>query len=405
MGGAKAWMMEQEYRGYKEVEGNVCADCFSHPIIKDHITETAVSDTCAYCGQKSHENIAAPLDDVMEIIMGGITFEWNSPDGESVAYETKEGGYQANLTDTYDLVYDHYELSENVKVLDAILSSIQNGQWVPKDFYIGSEDLRYKWAWEEFCSEIIHKKRFIFLHRDGDRGFSPEIAPADFLFELADYKNKKLDEVDLIREIETTKQIFRVRVDKESHSTAKALGAPVSEYALRANRMSPAGIPMFYGAFDKKTAISETYDPKLAKEGEVLSLGKFQPLRKLKCLDLATLPKIPSVFELERQHLIHPLSFFHSFAVDIAKPVERNGREHIEYVPTQVVTEFFRHIYETSAGEKLDGIIYRSSKNDERDACVLFCENHQACGHEEVGNGCLLEMVGVEHIFTDKEKL
>jgi len=402
MGRAKEWIIEQEERGYYELDGNVCAECFSDPVIQKHISENVVSNVCDYCNKSSKENIATPLDDVMEVIMKGIKFEWNSPDDEGIAYETKEGGYQANLTDTYDLVYDHYELSENEKVLEAILNSIQNSQWVPKDFYIGSEDMRYKWAWEEFCKEVIHKKRFMFLHRQGEQGFSPEIAPADFLFKLANYKNRKLDEVDLIREIDTSKKIFRIRVDKKAYSTAKTLGAPASEDALRSNRMSPAGIPMFYSAFDKQTAISETYDPKLTKEGEVLSIAKFQPLRKLKCLDLATLPKIPSVFEIERQYLIHPLRFFHGFAKDIAKPVERNVREHIEYVPTQVVTEFFRHIYRTSAGEKLDGIIYRSSKNSGEDACVLFCENHQACENGEAKDGCILKIVSVEHISSSQ---
>jgi hypothetical protein len=47
----------------------------------------------------------------------------------------------------------------------------------------------------------------------------------------------------------------------------------------------------------------------------------------------------PSLFDEQRRHLRAGLSFLHDFAADLAKPIEKDGREHIEYVPTQIVTE------------------------------------------------------------------
>jgi len=90
----------------------------------------------------------------------------------------------------------------------------------------------------------------------------------------------------------------------------------------------------------------------------VLSAGTFRPLRALNLLNLADLPPIPSVFDTERHGMIHSLRFLHAFAADISQPIARDGREHIEYVPTQIVTEYFRRVFRLIDGSSLDGIIY-----------------------------------------------
>ena len=50
-----------------------------------------------------------------------------------------------------------------------------------------------------------------------------------------------------------------------------------------------------------------------------------------------------------------------NFIDDFTKPIERSDRAHAEYVPTQVVTEYFRHVYRTGGGAQLDGIISSAS--------------------------------------------
>jgi HEPN/RES N-terminal domain 1/RES domain len=396
MGRVKAWMMEQEERGYWQVDGHVCADCFLDSTLKQYVRDNAISHECDYCDKRSEQPIAAPFDDVMHVILTGIDFEWNNPDSEGILYESAEGGYQAPLSDTYELLHD-YEISENDRVLHKIMHSIINEQWVQRDFYIGSEGQRFQWGWEAFRYEITHKKRFVFLYNESEEIDSPEISPSEFLFKLADFKNSHLDSVSLVHGVTTDTDIYRVRISQQRFSKARELGAPPQDRAIYSNRMSPAGIPMFYGAFDIDTAILETHDPSPQEGKKVISIGTFRPLRDLLFLDLAILPPIPSVFDLDRRHMIHALRFFHGFANDIAQPVSRNGREHVEYVPTQVVTEFFRHIYRTSNGERLDGIIYRSSRNEGKRACVIFCENKQACDRNSQRDDSLLQLVRVDY--------
>ena len=103
---------------------------------------------------------------------------------------------------------------------------------------------------------------------------------------------------------------FRVRVDdaSKSHATAADLGPPPREKATRANRMSPAGIVMFYGAFDRKTAIWETWDFK-----QTVWIAQFRSLRALRLLDLSQLPGIPSIYDQDHREEIAELAFLHDF--------------------------------------------------------------------------------------------
>lgn len=217
------------------------------------------------------------------------------------------------------------------------------------------------------------------------------------LDEIANVVVNKLDKFELIIPISMKTDLIRVRIDNDTeHKTAAALGTPPAQFANQSNRMSPAGVPMFYGAYDLKTAFSETFDPEI-HEGAIASVGTFRPLRQLRILDLANLPNVPSIFDEDEQHLIHPLRFLHSFASDISKPIQRDGREHIDYVPTQIVTEYFRRIFKID-NQCIDGISYRSSKKGGEIAFVLFCENEQCIDGDPIGHESeLLQLVSAEH--------
>ncbi len=63
------------------------------------------------------------------------------------------------------------------------------------------------------------------------------------------------------------------------------------------------------------------------------------------------------------------------FISDFERPVSSDGEHHYEYVPTQIVTEFFR----SAAGfdHPLDGIIYNSVKNRGGVCVVLFIDRSE----------------------------
>ena len=63
-----------------------------------------------------------------------------------------------------------------------------------------------------------------------------------------------------------------------------------------------------------------------------------------------------SIFAVSREER-GGLLFLREFVKSITLPVVHDGREHIEYVPTQVLTEYFRQQVTTLDGSALDGIV------------------------------------------------
>ena len=152
---------------------------------------------------------------------------------------------------------------------------------------------------------------------------------------------------------------------------------------------------MFYAAFDSETAIRETFQPDRDGAGEkVVSVAQFKVNRPLRVLDLTNLPLPPSFFGDFEMH--HGIGFLWDFERDFTKPVARDGLEHIEYLPTQIVTEYFRHNFREEIDALLDGIVYKSSQKGGGVACALFFDGTD-CGTTTNARFQLLES-GTERI-------
>ena len=98
---------------------------------------------------------------------------------------------------------------------------------------------------------------------------------------------------------------------------------------------------MLYVSDDAETALRETVD-----QPGTYTVGKFTTERNATIVDFSRLPRIPSLFEPIHDTMEYDprrlLIFLHTLAKEISKPIERGNRVHIEYVPTQVVTEYLR---------------------------------------------------------------
>jgi hypothetical protein len=129
---------------------------------------------------------------------------------------------------------------------------------------------------------------------------------------------------------------------------------------------------MFYGSDDARTAVAEIDDnPKLG-----IVVGTFRTTREATVLDLTNLPPRLGFFEQQSDSSEtdrYALDFLHSFVKSMAAKIETNSREHVDYVPTQVVTEWFRTHFRHS-GPALDGIIYMSAQRAGGRSLVLFAE-------------------------------
>ena len=144
---------------------------------------------------------------------------------------------------------------------------------------------------------------------------------------------------------------------------------PPPLYKATSSRMSPAGIPMFYGALDEATVLAET-----PKKKPYITVAKYHTLVNLNILDLTELPPVPCIFDSHTRHQRTEVQFLHSFVENISKPISKNGAEHIDYVPTQIVTEYFKCLFKTRTRRRINGIFYPSSLRKGGKCCVLFLD-------------------------------
>jgi hypothetical protein len=355
----------------------VCAGCFGNQGLKDFCSDHAESTDCDFCGTVGIELIAAPLDDVVEHIEACIHRYYDDPGNAGLPYETREGGWQGKTYDTYEVLDDlGLDLpQDDGDLYDEIISGIENTLWSDADPYALSPAEQLSLSWEQFCEVIKHKRRYFFLHEEkppedeyyrNDELFSPA-KTLEMIFAFA-------EETDSFLTIPPGSKFFRARYQAagESWTTAGKLGPPPVELAFQTNRMSPPGVVMTYVAEDRETALAET-----ASGPGNFAVGEFVNDRDLLILDLTRFPKPPCVFAaLSDTMEFDPrprLNFLRNVSSDISRPIARDDRVHVEYVPTQVVTEYVRAAVRIG-GRSIDGIRYKSSRRRATTAMVLFAD-------------------------------
>lgn len=378
--------MRQHEEGWRSVGPKfVCAECFSDYAIRDFVNENAVHPCCSYCEKEADEEIAAEMDGVLAFIARGLWREYDRPEN-TLPYDSREGGWQLiDPQDSHDLFSEHSWLTDGDgfnDLFDDLVSAFSDNSYVPRDPLALCESDGLKYSWETFCKTVKHHSRFVLFKTPRKRRgkYSGSIderweeAPVHQI--LADI-GSLVRQHNLVGEIPRRTQIIRARQhpSAETYTTAADLGSPPFENASQ-SRMSPAGISMFYGANNECTAFIETHDP-TATAKDAITFGYFHVARKLRLLDLTSIPDVPSIFDETKFDQRHGLIFLHLLRADMAKPIARDNRIHFEYVPTQIVSEYFRHIHRTYQG-CFDGIMFQSSRGG-ADICYCFFATPDNC--------------------------
>ena len=401
MGLAKQQQILEMERGWKSAgDLYVCDDCFSDYALKAFVSRNASSTDCSFCDRtSSRAPIAVPIDDVLELINQSLCTEWGDPDDEGIPYDSREGGYQWSTTDTYDLFLDEVNpATANGELYDTIFLAFEERLWCQKEAFRLRPDVRLYNSWKHFSSLTKHKNRYLFLmdhDPDGEFRDPDYIAPATMLSRIGEV----VADLGLIRTLPAGTQIYRARLHHPDISLSRVseLSPPPPEQAVHANRMSPAGIPMFYGSFDSKVAVQEVCYGEEMNNG-VVTVGIFVTARPIEVVDFVNLPDFPSLFDEERRHQRFPISFLYGFVTDLCCPIDRDGRDHIEYVPTQIVTEYFRHVFPSRYGVEVSGLIYESARNRRGENCALFfgsdhCREYSAGWDRDASAWLALETV------------
>lgn len=401
MGIAKRIWAEEQARGYSSHEGvTVCSNCFDEHGIKQFIEEHQSHHSCSYCDENRENVKACDLDSVIEHILASISYEWGHPADEGLPYETREGGWQVSAVyDTWDLLDDIGVGNHSGNLYEDICSSVHNQEWCERNPYSLSTDRILKYGWDKFSAFVMNTARYVFFkakNPDYDENQHDEMNPINILDALGSIIHK----IGLVKQVPASTEIKRVRIinSTDQLSSAKELGSPPREFATMANRMSPAGISMFYGAFDVDTAIKETYEPRPNDKKKAIC-GSFIPVRDLMVIDLSERLYIPSLFDEHERNKRSYMQFLIDFVSDFTKPIKREDRAHIDYVPTQIVTEYFRHVFLQKSNGNIDGVIYPSVQNGGQNAIVIFADSDRCVEEREISDSnALLALIGHEAI-------
>ena len=377
----------------------VCGDCIGDDGIRDFISANAVAVHCSFCPAVGDEPMAARLDKVGEYINGCLHQEYGDALVE-LPWDNEEGSYYGSNWASKELLayvvalelpndHDDVLLGELVGHLDDITWCEQNG--------LGLTDHEYaQYNWDYFCDVVMRQRRFFFLDV-GPNPSEPEVYdPGQILRDIFDFA----DEAGLFTELPAGKQLYRARREEPGAQikTAQKLGPPPEEKATQANRMSAPGIVMFYACDEIEAALLE-----VAQEPGLFAVGRWRILRPAVVLDLTAIPTIPSIFEYDpeggQEVSRRAVTFLHHVADQISRPIARDDRIHIEYVPTQVVTEFLRTRVRWQE-KAIDGVKYESAAHPGHASYVLFANQDHVVidpADSKSGETPWLELVDVSH--------
>jgi len=368
MGYWKNRLMEQSDQGWDFTDGAVCSGCVEDEALKTILRENEDADLrCDFCSSVP----AAHLDTLLEAFVNGLRNEYeNALDG--VWWDGREGGYQWNPQwDTWDLVEDFYWVFSSQELLDAVRAAVHDITWVESDFITRRRDEVLIEAWDRFCEAVKQETRFVvwLLPPDEDDLAPGEIPPAKILEHVAPL----IERLDLVRDLPAGQRVWRARTHcmRLIEATASALGTVPRESALKANRMSPAGIPMFYGATDADTAIEEVA---FASTDTYVTWSQFELTADLRVVDLTRLPSEPSMFDPELGSMRRQIRFLNMFVEQLSDRVQPD-HDQIDYVPTQIVTEYLLHVH--GGSERVKGLVYQSSVA--QGACVALDVRNDQC--------------------------
>jgi len=394
MGGAKELENEQFERRAAGLSGYVCDECFSDYALIAYVKEHATENECDFCGRKEDRPIAAPADDVVGLIMESIRTEWTDP-VEELSYDSAEGGYQGHQIEFDEVLYEVGEPIAGDEFREALIAATigYTIQWCKADYGAPFEDEAMAYDWSDLVDHVKFQSRYFFSTQvREEREAGQRESAVDVLTDITAFA----ESAGLFSTISAGRRFWRARVSEApgAFGTPGELGTPPPAVALSSNRMSPAGIPAFYGAEDPETAIEEIQAVPTPESGAYWSAGEFALSGDSLVLDLATMPDPPSIFDSKRA-LRRPLYFLADFATDISKPLGAPGREHIDYVPTQVVAEFLRLSFVSELGP-VAGVKYRSARHDGGTCVVLFISNED-CVDEASGDHPQLVLGEVLH--------
>ena len=349
----------------------VCDNCFGDRHLKNRIREKRKETGTARCDFHPRKK-GVPIEDVSDIV--APVFEGFYDSGKRVLYEDENDRGIKISQEGKILSACIEELCQTTEqeIVKALSKLVQQSKALEimgrhsEDYDDERKYVRYEKSgntialtWESFKKRIKREVRYL------DPGATETLKQIFFGFE--EFKKA-------IKHLDSGKELYRCRLATnyriaESYLTEPfvELSAPPHELSKH-NRLSAKGISCFYGAFTEETAVAEV---RPAIQSLIVSC-QFKLRRPIKVIDLTVFREVKNYEPFDKRYAVrHKLfRFLNEFLKELELPVSPEEAD-LQYVPSQVVSEYFQHLMETESG-KIEGIIFYSSQKKNGKNIALF---------------------------------
>ena len=339
---------------------HVCHACIGDEFLAKQVEEEGTREECTYCRATNTAFTLADLSNrihrvleehFMPVPQADLTEQsrQGSDDAETVIVRVA-GIEQGIAADVRENLFNR--LAQTANVVEGEENSYIDGM-----LYVETEvnPSGHRLAWWDFKEEIRSRARFF--------GATTAATLGSIFKDLSSLGTVRGKPV--VREIkpgDRDSSFWRARTaHSESElqsileSLSSQLGPPPSDKAT-AGRMNAEGIPVFYGALEEETCVSEVRAP----VGSFVVLVKFDLLSPISVLDLEALSNPDSEFSHFDPDYIEKRSrerFLKEFIGEMSRPVMPH-EEAREFIATQIVSEYLANRVDPS----LHGIIFSSAQ-------------------------------------------
>lgn len=350
--------MEPSYfYGIGGMDETVCVDHFTDDALHAALSDVADKFECSFCGripEPGEPAFAVDMDELGVRVWDVVNwlYQWTDDAGDPWRYfEEYDNTYVI-----YETVEDAIDPEYAMNIVERLIAATSSTDaWIPSDSADPSA-----LGWGIYSATVRTESRFVVVGASNRPGYEDE-PPArigKFLEALLTYV-----ESDLLIELPADSTLYRGRMTDDARGLLdKALTQPSTElgsappHLARNGRLSPPGISLFYSADDPHVAVAEIA---LHSEYDQAVMGAFKTTRSLKILDFTRpLTRFPSIFATDEESRRRWMfaRFKKHFTDMITAPVLLDGREAVDYTPTQVVAEWLRWVPE----ERINGIAWPS---------------------------------------------
>lgn len=216
-------------------------------------------DNCDYCNRRKK---VIPFEDFFSLLDVGLNYLFEDVNDSRYIDHDGEHGLDGNTFLAYDIVFDdklNLRIEDDTlckdiyESIDKDVTYCERGEFGDlKDYYNGE--------WNYFKEILKHKARFVFYFKETFKDYFH----TNPIMILNNIQGEIINQ-NLFKELTTSDKIYRCTqhfLKDDVKKDGKRIASNPIENCKTNNRMSPAGISMFYGSIDKKTSIKEVVNSK-----------------------------------------------------------------------------------------------------------------------------------------------